>query len=159
MKRFEAWIIHASNLLVGVSGLIYAWMRYLAEPTDPFSIVGHPWQPHVQHLHLWSAPLLVFAAGLIWRAHVWKHWQQGVRSGRRSGVTLALTLAPMVVSGYLIQTAVEPGWRQAWVVIHLVTSGLWLLGYGAHLVALLRRRWHSVTTRRRAVQRVDAVAG
>ena len=30
-----------------------------------------PWQPAVQHLHVLAAPLLVFALGLIWKAHAW----------------------------------------------------------------------------------------
>lgn len=148
MKLLEAWTVHISTILVGGTGLIYAWMRYLAEPTDPFAVVNHPWQPMIQHLHVWTAPLLVFAAGLIWREHIWKHWKKGVRHGRRSGLSLMLALAPMVLSGYLIQTAVGDGWRQAWVAIHLVTSVLWLLGHSAHAYALLlmlRRRRSSLS--------------
>jgi len=142
VNRLEAWCVHLSNLLVGGSGLVYAWMRYFATPTDPYSVVNHPWQPALQHGHVLLAPLVVFAAGLIWRQHVWKHWKLGIRRRRRSGGSLILTLVPMVASGYLIQTAVAEGWRNAWVAIHLVTSALWIVGYAAHLIApwLLRRR-------------------
>lgn len=142
MNRVEAWTVHVSLLLVGGTGLVYAWMLYLMESTDPFSVVNHPLQPQVQHAHVWTAPLLVFAAGLIWREHIWKHWKQGVRTGRRSGIALLVSLAPMVLSGYLIQTTVTEGWRNAWVAVHLITSGLWLLGYGLHIWARLRRRRH-----------------
>ncbi len=140
MKRAEAWAVHLSTLLVGGTGVVYAWMRYLARPTDPYAIVNHPWQPTLQHLHIWAAPLLVFCTGLIWRNHVWTHWRQGVRSGRRSGIGLVLTVAPMVVSGYLIQTAVSDGWRTAWITVHLVTSGLFVLGYLVHLQAQRKRK-------------------
>ena len=139
MKRAEAWALHLSMLLVGGTGLVYAWMRYLAAPDDPYAIVNHPWQPALQHLHIWTAPLLVFAAGLVWREHIWKHWSQGVRQGRRSGGTLLFSLAPMALSGYFIQTAVSDGWRQAWVIVHLATAALWTLGYAAHGRTLLRR--------------------
>ena len=132
MSRLELWLIHLSTVLVGGTGLVYAWMLWIVEPSDPFAVVHHSWQPAVQHLHVWSAPLLVFAAGIIWRAHVWEHWSRGVRARRRSGVGLVLTLAPMVVSGYLIQTAVADGWRTAWVSIHVATSMIWLAGYIVH---------------------------
>ena len=132
MSRFELWLIHLSTVLVGGTGLVYAWMLWLLDGSDPYAVVNHPWQPAVQHLHVWSAPFLVFAAGLIWRAHVWEHWRRGVRARRRSGVSLVLTLVPMVVSGYLIQTAVSGGWRSAWVVVHVTASVLWLAGYATH---------------------------
>lgn len=152
MTRFQAWTMHLANLLVGGTGLVYAWMRYVLEPMDEFSVLHHPWEPHVQHLHLWTAPLLVFAAGLIWQDHIWKHFRKGVRSGRNSGLALLLTLVPMVVSGYLIQTAVDPTWRKVWIGIHLGASALWLLGYVGHYAVELRRR----SRRKRAGQTPEA---
>jgi hypothetical protein len=140
MSRFEAWALHLGTALVGGTGLVYAWMLYLLTPADPFAVVNHPWQPAVQHLHVWLAPLLVFGAGMIWRAHAWAHLQRGVRRRRGSGLTLMLTLVPMVVSGYLIQTAVTEVWRTAWVAIHLTASGLWLTGHAAHLLLPWARR-------------------
>ena len=135
MSRLQAWFVHVSNLLVGGTGLVYAWMRYAMEPADPYAVVAHPAQPLVQHLHVWTAPLAVFAVGLIWQEHAWKHWRKKVPGGRRSGITLLATAAPMVASGYLIQTAVEPAWRTAWIAVHLVTSALWAAGYLAHAFA------------------------
>ena len=135
MNRFEAWCVHAGNLLVGGTGLVYALLRYLVEPADPYAVVNHPLQPLLQHLHVWTAPLLVFAAGLVWRNHVWSHFRRGLPARRRSGITLLATVVPMVASGYLIQTAVTPDWRTAWVAIHLAASTLWLGGYLAHLLA------------------------
>lgn len=132
--------MNVAALLVGGTGLVYAWMRYLVRPADPFAVVNHPLQPTVQHLHILVAPLLVFAAGLVWQRHAWSHWQRGVERRRRSGGSLIFTLVPMVVSGYLIQTAVEGGWRRTWVIVHLATSGLWLLGYLGHQVPALYRR-------------------
>jgi len=140
VNRFEAWMLHVSNLLVGGTGLVYAWMIYLVKPEDPYAVVHHPLQPQVQHLHILVAPLLVFTAGLIWRRHVWWQWRRGNGERRRSGVSLALFLVPMIVSGYLIQTAVDAGWRQIWVIVHLTSSGLWLVGYLGHQVPALYLR-------------------
>lgn len=142
MSRFEAWAMFVSGLLVAGTGAVYGWMRYLATSPDPFAVVNHPWQPHLLHLHVVTAPLLVFAVGLVWREHVWKHFRNGVRGRRRSGLSMMLTLVPMIVSGYLIQTAVEPAWRTAWVVVHVAASVLWTAGFGAHLLVpvLVRRR-------------------
>jgi GNAT superfamily N-acetyltransferase len=135
MSRAEAITLHLATALVAGTGLVYAWMLYLLEPADPFAVVHHPWQPAVQHLHVLVAPLLVFAAGLVWRSHVWTGWRSGARERLRSGVGQALTLAPMIASGYLLQTAVDPDWRRVWVGMHLVSAGLWLAGYLAHQLA------------------------
>lgn len=135
MTRFEAWLLHIATLLVGGGGLVYAWMRYFARPDDPFAVVNHPWQPAAQHLHVVAAPLLVFALGLIFRAHAWAGVRLHVVARRRSGWSLLATAAPMIASGYLLQTASAPGWRQVWLAIHLVASALWLGGYLVHQVS------------------------
>jgi hypothetical protein len=140
VTRFEAWALHLANVLVGGTGLIYAWMIWLLQPTDPYSPVHHPWQPHLQHLHILVAPLLVFATGLIWRRHVWAKWQAGIPAARRSGLALGLSLAPMVISGYLVQTAVDDSWRKIWGIVHLAVSGLWVAGYLTHQVLAIRMR-------------------
>ena len=143
MSRFERLALHLSTLLVGGTGLVYAWMVYLVHPSDPYALVNHPWQPAVQHLHILVAPLLVFAVGVIWQRHIGEHWRRGMKKRRRSGLSLVLTMVPMVVSGYLIQTATEDRWRRIWVVVHLAASALWLAGYLVHQVLpLLRRRRH-----------------
>jgi|AP95_1055475.scaffolds.fasta_scaffold19417_3 hypothetical protein len=147
MNRTEAWFVHLSTLLVGITGVIYAIMRYLMEPTDPFSVVNHPWQPTLQHLHVLVAPLMVFAVGLIWKKHIAGHWRAGLSTGRRSGLSLVLTMVPMIVSGYLIQVTITDTWRTAWIVIHCTTSGLWITGYLIHQIAALIRKRKSAEKR------------
>jgi len=135
MSRWEARIQHLANLLVGGTGIIYATMRYVMEPADEWAVVNHPWQPHVQHLHVLTAPLLVFACGLIWHRHVAGNLIRKERRGRSSGPGLLLTLAPMALSGYLIQTTVGEAWRQVWIVVHLTSSAAWILAFAGHLVS------------------------
>ncbi len=134
MTRLEAWVLHASNALVGGTGLVYAWMRYALEPQDPFAVVNHPLQPLAQHLHVLLAPVLVFAIGLIWQGHVGPSLRARTRPRRSSGLTLVLLAAPMVASGYLLQTAEGDGWRRAWIAVHLSTSAAWLAAYLTHLL-------------------------
>jgi hypothetical protein len=149
MSRFEAWLLHVSNLLVGGTGLVYAWMIYLVKPTDPYSVVNHPLQPQTQHLHILVAPLLVFATGLVWRRHVWSQWRRGVPQGRWSGLSLMALLVPMTASGYLIQTAVDSEWRKIWIGVHLVSSGLWLLGYLVHQTVHQATRYRRIMSDQR----------
>ena len=140
MTRLEAWLLHLANLAVAGTGLVYAWMRYVATPADPFSVVGSPWQPTVQHLHVLFAPALVLTLGMVLRPHAAMALRLGMRSGRRSGLTILATAAPMIASGYLLQIATEPAWRRAWIAVHLATSALWLLGYAVHQIAAWRRQ-------------------
>ena len=135
MTRFEAWFLHGANLLVGGTGLVYAWMLYACEPADEFALVNHPLQPEVLHAHVLSAPLLVFGLGLVWRQHVAPRVLNGHRPRRKTGLTLALGALPMAASGYLLQTAQAELWRSVWLAVHLSTSALWIASYVAHLVS------------------------
>lgn len=139
MNRWERWLQYGANLLVIATGSVYAVMRYFLQPIDEWAVINHPWQPYVQHLHVLTAPLLVFACGLIWHRHVAgriaaEEHRQGV-----SGPGLAVALVPMIASGYLLQTTSAASWRQAWLVLHLVSSGLWTLLVATHFL-----RWHKV---------------
>jgi len=138
MTPREAWTNHVATVLVGASGLVYGWMRYLVRPDDPYAIANHPLQPTMQHAHVVLAPLLVFAAGLVWRNHVWKRVRSGFRQRRRSGLVLAASLFPMIASGYLLQVAEDEGWRWTWIVVHVATSLAWVLAYGLHQLSARR---------------------
>lgn len=132
MSKRTAWFLHASNLAVGATGLVFAWMLYFAEPEDPFAIVNHPWQPDVQHLHVLTAPLLVFGCGVIWISHVWRRIRSGFPVRRKTGILLAALLWPMIASGYLIQVAVDETLREVSVWVHVSTSIAWIALYLVH---------------------------
>jgi hypothetical protein len=76
---------------------------------------------------------------MFWKAHATAGLRNGFPERRRSGTALVLAAAPMILSGYLIQTAVEPAWRTAWIAVHLAASTLWSLGALAHLLQRRRR--------------------
>lgn len=136
MTRGEAFLLRAATAVVVGSGLVYLAMRELLEPADEFAVVNHPWQPHVQHLHVLVGPILVFAVALVWRRHV----VAGLRNGtgrRRTGMILAASFVPMVVSGSLVQVTVSVGWRAVWSWTHITAS---LVFAAAAAVHLMRRR-------------------
>jgi hypothetical protein len=101
-------------------------MRYFIVPQDEFSVVNHPLQPEFLHWHILSAPLLVFAIGLIWSGHVLTHYRRNTARGRRTGLTLAATAFPMIFSGYALQVSVNESWTEVWMWLHLATAGIWL---------------------------------
>jgi hypothetical protein len=134
MTRTEAWCIHLAALGVGGTGLVYGWMRYLCEPADELAVVNHPLEPALQHLHLWLAPLLVFAVGLVWSDHVWKRVRTGFPRRRRTGLVLFALFWPMVLSGVGVQVLADERAHAVAVWVHALASGGWLLGYGVHLL-------------------------
>lgn len=133
MNRFEWHFVQIANAAVCVTGVAYALMRYFMEPVDEWSVVNHPWQPHVQHLHVLVAPLLVFAMGLIWSRHVVQKIRNG-NNGRMTGLGLLVGFLPMAASGYLVQVAVDPMWRTIWIVVHVAGSVLWITAFTFHQV-------------------------
>jgi len=137
MSRIEAWLVHVATILVGGTGVVYAWLKYGLRAVDPGPVPGSPWQPMVQHLHILAAPVLVFAVGLIWRRHAWTKWRRDVRNRRSSGLSSIVMLAPMVISGYLLETATVPLWHRIWVWVHLSTSALWLAAYLTHQLTVV----------------------
>lgn len=136
MSRGQKVFLHLANIAVCGTGLVYAWMRFLAEPADEWAVVNHPWQPVTQHLHVLAAPLLIFAVGLIWSSHILGKLNNG-RVNRVAGIGLMALFVPMAASGYLLQVAVNPGWREAWVWVHVVSSLLWVAAFVLHQVRAL----------------------
>lgn len=135
MTRAAAWTVHVAGLLVGGTGLVYGWMRYVLEPADEFALVNHPLQPTFQHLHVLAAPLLVFACAVIWNGHVWKRVKNGHRPRRPTGLALFALFFPMVLSGAWVQVAESDLARSLAVWTHAGSGLLWCLGYAWHLVA------------------------
>lgn len=132
MSRTEAWFHHASNLLVGGTGLIYAWMLFFATSDEEFSVWNHPWQGATHDLHLVLAPLLALSFGIIWVAHASKRLKRKQKPGRITGLALCISFLPMLFSAYLLQIAIDEEWRSIWKWVHLLTSLFWVSGYAMH---------------------------
>lgn len=132
MNRFEKWSVWITSGLTVATGVGYFVTKYLFTASDPFAVVSHPWQPFFLKAHILVSPLLLFALGLIAVHHVWKHYASGIRWSRRSGVTTALTIIPMVATGYLIQALSDAGWVRAMALAHIGFGFLYGLGLVVH---------------------------
>lgn len=132
MNAFRRWLVWSSSLLTGVTGVVYWWMKNRMEPMDAWAAINHPLQPWVLKAHILVAPVMIFAVGLITADHIWRHYRQGVKAGRRSGLTAMYVFVPMVVSGYLIQAVTHAGWLEALAWTHVGTGAAYLVGLGAH---------------------------
>jgi len=137
VSRWESWCFGALTAVVAATGVAYLWMRYLVRNDDPFAVVNHPWQPAALAGHVLAAPLLVLMFGVVFRSHVLAKLATG-RRGRRSGWLSLASFALMASSGYLLQVLTEPAWLRVATALHLASSGVFLLGYAAHLVAAWR---------------------
>jgi hypothetical protein len=140
MTRFEKLLLWWSTAAVTVTGLVYAWMKYLVQPADEWAVVNHPLQPLVLKLHILVAPVLVFAVGMIATRHVVAHLRARTAQGRRSGTAAALVIVPMILSGYLIQTVTDSGWLTALGWVHLGTGVVFAAASAVHGVTARRRR-------------------
>lgn len=138
MTRFEKWAVLSTSAATAVTGAVYLGIKYLLEPAEPWAVINHPLQPWLLKAHILVAPLLVFAVGMIAVRHVWQHFRRGLPSGRRSGILTATVFAPMVVTGYLIQSVTAEGWLAALAWAHIGVSLLFTVGIAAHWGAVVR---------------------
>ena len=134
MKRWERWSFNALNAVVALTGVAYFWMKYLLVTDDPFAVVNHPWQSSMLSLHVVTAPVLVLLFGIVLRSHILKKLVSKYQPDRRTGWISLISFAAMALSGYLLQVASTPFWLSTLLVLHLATSGVFLVGYVAHLV-------------------------
>jgi hypothetical protein len=133
MTRAQVVTIQIAVALTAVTGVVFAWMKYAMKSDDPFAVVNHPLQPWMLSAHVVIAPLAVFAFGWIFGNHIAPSFANASRK-RPSGVSSMWLLAPMVVSGYLMQVSTADALRHAMAVAHWISSGAFVIAYVAHTV-------------------------
>ena len=142
MTRFESLLLQMSTVMSALSGAIFLAMKHLLKNDDPFSVLGHPWQPHMLAAHVLVGPVVVFALGLISRDHILGGYRNGTRKGgRRSGASTILLAAPMIVSGYFLQIVTGETLKLILVIVHVTTGTMFVSLFFWHLrAAAVRRR-------------------
>jgi len=141
MTAVERRLLYVSVSATAVTGVTVWVMKDLLPRRDPFSVLGHPWQPYVLAAHLLVAPAVVFALGLIAREHIVQGWKYGVNgTGRRSGIMTVLWALPMILSGYLLQIVTGDLSRRVLATGHLVSGAIFTALFAGHLVRAWRRR-------------------
>ena len=134
MTRFERGSLWVSTVAVSVTGLGFTWAKYFAVNDDPWAVVNHPLEPWLLKLHVISAPLFVFAVGLVTMRHILPHLMSGTPEGRRTGLVMVWTAVPMVATGYLLQVIAVPDWLLPLAIAHIVVGMIFLGGFLLHRV-------------------------
>ena len=149
MKPWERRSFNGLNIVVAITGLVYFYMKYALPSDDPFAVVNHPWQSSMLSLHVVLAPFVVLLFGIVLRSHIIKKLVSNNRPDRRTGWISLVSFSTMALSGYLLQVATSVAWLNVFVVLHIGTSVVFIIGYGAHLVIGWRLLWaaEAVTTR------------
>lgn len=145
MKKWERWSFNGLNLVVAATGLVYLYMKYLMAAGDPFAVVNHPWQSTMLSLHVVAAPFVILLFGIVLRSHILKKLVSNSRPDRRTGWISLVSFSMMALSGYALQVATSVAWLNALVVLHIGTSTVFVVGYGAHLVIGWRLLWLTST--------------
>ena len=132
MTRFERWSVWLTTAGTLVTGVVYWWMKEMLTPAEPWAVVNHPLQPWVLKAHILIAPLQVFSVGLITSRHIWRHFRMGVKKGRKSGLTAAITFVAVVLTGYLLQVATADLLIRTLAWAHLILGIVYSVGVAAH---------------------------
>jgi hypothetical protein len=138
VTTLEKWVVWIGSVLVMLTGTIYLWMKYLLPAPDEFSVIHHPLQPLFLKLHILTAPILVLGIGSIALRHIWRQFMAGTRQGRLSGISSALVVVPMIVTGYLIQTITGEGLLRVLAWLHIGAGVIYGGAMLAHQVVALR---------------------
>jgi len=144
MTRFQRLLFWVSTAATTATGVVHFWMKYFLVASDPWAVANHPLQPLMLKLHILAAPIMLFAVGLIWTDHIWRHIRSGLPTGRRTGVLAAAVFGPLVLSGYLIQAVTAPRF------LVVITWGHIALGVACGAGVVLH---HYAVRRRRAVRK------
>ena len=134
MSRAQVVYLHLCVVITALTGIVFAVMKYAMKSSDEFAVVNHPLQPYMLSAHVVIAPFLVFAFGWVFTNHIWPGFASGIARKRKSGIWSMAAVAPMVLSGYLLQVSTADATRQAMAVAHWISSALFVLGYVIHLV-------------------------
>ena len=135
MSRAQIIWLHLSIALTALTGIVFAWMKYAMKSDDPFAVANHPMQPHMLSAHVVFAPLMLFILGWTFGNHMRPRILMRDPRRRFSGLSSMYLIVPMTASAYLLQIATNDSIRKAMAAAHWITSGLFVVGYVAHLVA------------------------
>ena len=133
MSRTQLVLLYLSAGLTAGTGLVFAIMKYAMKSDDPFAVVNHPLQPWMLSSHIIVAAFAVFAFGWVFGNHIVPAYSNS-QTKRPSGIWSMLSIAPMVLSGYLLQVSTADAMRKAMATAHWITSGWFVLAFAVHLL-------------------------
>ena len=135
MSRLQLLWLHLSVALTAITGVVFAVMKYLMKSDDEFSVVNHPWQPHMLAAHVVIAPALLFILGWVFSNHMLPKYRFGDRDKHRgTGIASMSLIVPMALSAYLLQVSTNETLREVMAWAHGITSAIFVAAYVTHLV-------------------------
>jgi hypothetical protein len=137
MSRAQLLSLHLSIALTALTGIVFAWMKYLMKSSDPFAVVNHPLQPHMLSAHVILAPAMTFVLGWTFANHIWPRIVLRDPRRRVSGLSSTILIVPMIASGYLLQISTSDAIRNAMAIAHGITSMFFVIGYVIHMLRSL----------------------
>jgi hypothetical protein len=140
MNRLEKWAVWGTASLAGVTGIGFFWAKYLVQTSDPWAAINHPLQPWFLKAHILVVPIFIFVVGAVSVRHFWMQWANGVLHGRTSGALAALTVAPLVLTGYLLQVITHEFLLSLMAITHIVLGIVFCGGMLVHQVFVKRGR-------------------
>lgn len=140
MTRCERWSFNLLALLVSASGIVFFVTKYFVTNPDPFSIVNHPLQPIALDIHILTSPFLLFVAGFLIAGHARHKRKKKRKTNRLSGNLVQWTMIFMGASGYMLQILTDGTLKQISLILHLATSGLFVIGFSRHFYVGMRAR-------------------
>lgn len=144
IARLESWLLAASSALAGGTGIALYVMKNWLTSADPFAVIHHPWQPAMLKIHLLVVPWLILLLGGVTTRHALDRLRSGRRTGRGSGLLVAVLVGPMILSGVLIQVMTAEAWLAALAPIHLAAGLLYIAGLVGHKAATPSRAARSL---------------
>lgn len=134
MSRLQLAWLHLSVALTAITGLVFAFMKYFMTSDDEFSVVNHPWQPHMLAAHVVIAPLVLFILGWVFSNHMLPKWRFGDGQNKKTGLAAMWLIVPMTLSAYLLQVATNETLREVMAWAHWITSAIFVAAYVIHLI-------------------------
>ena len=114
--------VKATAALLWISGAAWLVLHFFFQTPTEFGPGPNTWEPLVVRVHGIVAIAAVFLLGWVTSRHVVQMWRQ--RSRRVSGITLAVSVALLAVSGYALYYTVNDSGRAAFAAIHEILGVL-----------------------------------
>ena len=132
MTAIERWALWLTTVATAGTGTAYMWMKYFMEPLDEWAVINHPLEPLMLKLHIVSAPVLVFVFGAVLARHVIPQLRNDKRPMSKSGLLVASGIAPMVLTGYLIQVVTHEPALKMLAATHIALGVTYVVILGVH---------------------------
>lgn len=116
MSQRHRWTLYTVNLILFLSGALWAWIQHLDEAGQASENIRR-WKSRLLTVHGWSAMSFVLLLGTLLSGHVRRSWH--ARKNRKNGALLLTIIGSLTLSGYALYYMGDEHWRMAVSRVHL----------------------------------------